>query len=373
MTIHFETFFTVEAIDRRVWNMLATEASPMMEWEYFYCLEKSGSVSSERGYRPRHIVAYDEQGPVALAPLYERDRAWVEFGDGGLIEFLTELTGLPFHSGLVGTIPFTPVPGYEFLHRPHIDPVQAYKRLLNYVDYVCEARNLSTCRIYFASPNSSDFQALLRDQGYMNLTSQYYLWFNNHYHTFDDYLGSFKSSRRTKIKRELKSIAKRGIDIRMMPGTEAPGALYENMFEFYMRTWIKYMGNGIRPFLNRTFFRMLSEVFSHRSSFSTAERLGGRPIAMALFYHKEKNIYGRYWGSFEDVPFLHFATCYYAPINYAIRNGIDVMDPGFGGEHKLIRGYDIVPVHHYIKFYGEQQRRIARLVLEQMGVSHGKF
>ena len=43
---------------------------------------------------------------------------WVEFGDGGLIEFLTELTGLPFSHGLVGNIPYTPIPGYDFLADP---------------------------------------------------------------------------------------------------------------------------------------------------------------------------------------------------------------------------------------------------------------
>ena len=61
-------------------------ASPMMEWEYFYALEKSRSVSDQKGYYPCHLVAYNDHEPIALAPLYERDRAWVEFGDGGLLE-----------------------------------------------------------------------------------------------------------------------------------------------------------------------------------------------------------------------------------------------------------------------------------------------
>jgi uncharacterized protein len=129
MAIHFRTFSAASDIDPNVWNDLAVSASPLMEWEYFHALEVSGAVSKERGYRPSHLVAYSPDNlPIGLAPLYERDRAWVEFGDGGLIEFLTEFTAgrhAPLHprSGL----PVPPSPGHRIgagcpaappVHRP---------------------------------------------------------------------------------------------------------------------------------------------------------------------------------------------------------------------------------------------------------------
>jgi hypothetical protein len=281
---------------------------------------------------------------------------------------LTELTGLPFHLGLVGTIPFTPVPGYQFLHHPDVEALDAYKLLLNYIDYLCHSKGLSSCRIYFVSSAPAELHALLQNSGFISLRSQYCLWFNRDFSTFDDYLMSFKSSRRTKIKRELRSIRGQGIDIRMIQGTDAPPSFYDNMFDLYVRTWEKHMGPDIRPFLNEAFFHLLSRNFRRRTSFSVAYR-SGREIAMALFYQKAQNIYGRYWGAFEETPFLHFATCYYSPIDYAIQNGIQVMDPGFGGDHKLIRGYEVVTVSHYIKFYGERNRRIANSILEQIRVN----
>jgi len=371
MAVHFEVYSGVEDIDRQVWNQLAVDASPMMEWEYFYCLEKSASVSPQRGYQPSHIVAYDGRRPVALAPLYERDRAWVEFGDGGLIEFLAELTGLPFQRGLVGTIPFTPVPGYQFLHHPDLDCTKACKLLLDYIDFRCQTQNLSTSRIYFINQASPILHSLLSEQGYVRLSSEYCEWFNHNYVSFDDYLGSFKSSRRTKIKREIRTIQEGGIEVEMVAGSSAPKEYYEEMYQLYQLTWEKHMGPALRPFLNATFFRLLGRIFPHRSSFSVA-RQAGQNIALALFYHKAESIYGRYWGCHEEIPFLHFVTCYYRPIEFAIRNGIYMMDPGFGGEHKAIRGYESVPVYHYIKFFGEQQRRIAGLVLKQVGIPFGK-
>ena len=368
MPLHFEVFSHVDDIPSRTWNQLADATNPAMEWEYWHALERSGAVSSEKGYVPSHLVAYDKRQPVAIAPLFERDRAWVEFGDGGLIEFLTELTGLPFHTGLVGTIPFTPIPGYQFLHHPKLSPANAYKALLDYIDFLCQTEGLSTSRIYFVALTSPQLHRMLVEQGYIMLRSQYYMWFNRDYETFDDYLKAFKSSRRTKIRRELRTIREQGIDIEMVPGTEVPASYYEDMYQLYLRTWSKHMGSGIKPFLNEEFFHILGRRFGHRCSFSVA-RQAGRKIAMALFYQNSEGLFGRYWGCFEEVPFLHFATCYYHPIAYAIEHGIRMMDPGFGGEHKLIRGYEQLPVSHYIKFYGEQQRRIAEVVLKQMGVS----
>jgi len=87
---------------------------------------------------------------------------------------------------------------------------------------------------------------------------------------------------------------------------------------------------------------------------------------MALFYNKAEKLYGRYWGSLREVPFLHFATCYYYPIAYAIENDLRMIDPGFGGEHKTLRGFEDSYAYHYIKFYDENQRRIAYAVVDQM-------
>ena len=94
--------------------------------------------------------------------------------------------------------------------------------------------------------------------------------------------------------------------------------------------------------------------------------LNGKRVAMALFYNKSNNLYGRYWGCFREIPFLHFATCYYYPIFHGIANGVEMIDPGFGGEHKYIRGFENIPVSHYIKFFDDKQRRIAYAVLDQM-------
>jgi len=355
----------IEEISPKEWNSLAFNAAPMLEFEYLHALEKSGSISTNRGYTPAHLAFYDGSGIIAIAPLYRRDRAWVEFGDGGLIEFLTELTGLPFGSGLVGTIPYTPVPGYDFLlGGRHQDSARIFADLLNKIDEVAKERGLSTTRFYFVAPESM-LHPILAERGYLRLSSAHLLWFNRGYRGFDDFLLTFKSRRRTKIKREWRAVHECGIEFGMVEGPSAPPSFYQDLYLLYRRTWTKHMGPEIRPFLNESFFRLLGENFSHRCSFSVSQ-MSGKRIAMALFYNKAEKLYGRYWGTVREVPFLHFATCYYYPIAYAIENGVNMIDPGFGGEHKTLRGFEDSYAYHYIKFYDENQRRIAFAVLDQM-------
>ena len=54
---------------------------------------------------------------------------------------------------------------------------------------------------------------------------------------------------------------------------------------------------------------------------------------------KGNTLYGRYWGSSVEVPYLHFGVCYYEGIRHAIERGLDVFEPGAGGEHKRARGF----------------------------------
>ena len=51
-------------------------------------------------------------------------------------------------------------------------------------------------------------------------------------------------------------------------------------------------------------------------------------------------MYGRYWGCFREVRFLHFNVCYYAGIEHSILRGIQRYEPGAGGEYKWLRGFD---------------------------------
>jgi predicted N-acyltransferase len=71
-------------------------------------------------------------------------------------------------------------------------------------------------------------------------------------------------------------------------------------------------------------------------------RDGARPIAASLLLQDGERLYGRYWGAIAQVPMLHFETCYYQPIEYAIEHGLRVIEGGAQGEHKMARGFEPV-------------------------------
>ena len=66
------------------------------------------------------------------------------------------------------------------------------------------------------------------------------------------------------------------------------------------------------------------------------------PIAGALNFVGADTLYGRYWGTIDEVPFLHFELCYYQAIEWAIAHGLSSVQAGAQGEHKLARGYEPV-------------------------------
>ena len=79
----------------------------------------------------------------------------------------------------------------------------------------------------------------------------------------------------------------------------------------------------------------------------------------------------RYWGGTEHHPCLQFELCDYQAIDFAIREGLQRVEAGAQGEHKLARGY--LPVEtrslHWIsdpgfrkavKDFVETERRMVR-------------
>jgi hypothetical protein len=62
-------------------------------------------------------------------------------------------------------------------------------------------------------------------------------------------------------------------------------------------------------------------------------------IAGALDFASHDSLFGRHWGSLKDYDSLHFETCFYQGIDYAIQHGLKRFEPGAQGEHKITRGF----------------------------------
>jgi predicted N-acyltransferase len=126
-----------------------------------------------------------------------------------------------------------------------------------------------------------------------------------------------------------------GIAIRALSGSEIEPRHWDAFFTFYMDTGDRKWG---RPYLTRGFFEAIGASMADKVVLMMAEK-DGRPVAGALNLRGRTTLYGRNWGCLGDFRFLHFETCYYQAIDYAIAHGIERVEAGAQGEHKIQRGY----------------------------------
>ena len=93
-----------------------------------------------------------------------------------------------------------------------------------------------------------------------------------------------------------------------------------------------------RGWLNRKFYEKVLTRMPDKIEIVEARR-GGKLVAGAFNVASATRLYGRYWGCFEEHPFLHFNVCYYHSIADCIARGLQIFEGGAGGEHKLARGF----------------------------------
>ena len=128
------------------------------------------------------------------------------------------------------------------------------------------------------------------------------------------------------------------MEIRILRGSEIGPAEWDAVWAFYQDTGSRKWG---RPYLTRDFFDLVGERMGDAILLFLACR-DGRPIAGALNFVGSDTLYGRYWGTIEEVPFLHFELCYYRAVEWAIDHGLQCIQAGAQGEHKVARGYEPV-------------------------------
>jgi predicted N-acyltransferase len=134
------------------------------------------------------------------------------------------------------------------------------------------------------------------------------------------------------------------------------------MWQFYQDTGSRKWG---RPYLTRDFFDRIGETMGDKLLLLLAYR-GGRAIAGALNVIGPDSLYGRYWGTIDEVRFLHFELSYYQAIEWAIEQGLSSVQAGAQGEHKLGRGYEpvITKSAHFIADPGFR-RAVADFVVQE--------
>ena len=310
---------------------------------FLSALEDSGSVGKRSGWHPRYAVLRDAGGAiVAVAPSYAKTNSYGEYVfDHGWAQAY-ERAGGAYYPKLQVAVPFSPVPGPRMLCRPGLAPAAMAAAL----EQLAEALDCSSVHVTFCA--EAEWSAFGTAGWLQRLGTQFH-WENNNYQSFDDFLGALSSRKRKAIRRERRD-AQEGLTFKALSGADLTREVWDVFYTFYTSTVDRKWGGA---YLTPEFFPLLGERLGDKIVLMIAER-DGRPIAGALNLRSRDVLYGRNWGSTEDVPFLHFELCYYQAIDYAIAHGMKRVEAGAQGEHKIQRGYLPKPTYsaHWIKHSG---------------------
>ncbi|MBL8538419.1 MAG: N-acetyltransferase [Hyphomonadaceae bacterium] len=345
--VTIEVVDALAKVDRAAWNALANPPGapfdPFVSHEFLAALEESGCVSPAAGWTPVHLIAHGPGGVLTGAmPLYVKDHSYGEYVFDHAWADALHRAGGRYYPKLQCAAPFTPVPGRRIFAHHH----ETERALAQAAKSLAERVNASSVHVTFAEQEACSRLGTL---GYLTRVGLQYHWFNRGYETFDDFLDALSSQKRKSIRRE-RQRACEGVRVRCLRGAEIRSSDWDFFFQCYLDTGSRKWGS---PYLNRAFFRLLSERMAERCVLFVAED-GAGPIAAALNFIGGEALYGRYWGRVRDVPFLHFELCYYQAIELAIEMKLPRVEAGAQGDHKLARGYVPVSTHsaHWIAHAG---------------------
>lgn len=322
----------LEAIPAADWNRLAGDSNPFLAHEFLSALEHHQCVGEKYGWLPRHITVYDNDLLIGAVPLYLKTNSYGELVFDWAWADAYQRAGLRYYPKAVVAIPYTPATGPRLLLHPNADADKVSQRLIDASLELSGELELSS--LHWLFPNATD-RARLQARGFMLRKGVQFHWHNHGYRDFDDFLGRFTAHKRKKLKRERRRIVEQGIELRVVHGHEASDHEWEIAHQFYASTFDRKSGTAT---LSLGFFREIGNTMGDRVVLIFAYHQG-QAVACAINLRGADALYGRHWGCNAEYHSLHFEACYYQGIDYCIRHGLKLFEPGAQGEHKISRGF----------------------------------
>lgn len=355
----FSFLTSLAAVSAADWDALLPDNNPFLRYAFLRSLEESGSVGAESGWQPAHWVSLKQGQLYAALPGYQKSHSWGEYVFDHSWADACYRANIPYYPKWLGAIPFSPVSGPRLL-----GDATSLTALLEALPEALARQGFSGAHINFTDPRSD---ALLAAQpGWLSRLGCQYHWHNPGYRDFQDFLDTLMSRKRKQIRKEREQVAANGISFYWLSGGELSEAQWDFVYTCYANT---YAVRGQLPYLTRDFFSLLAERMPGAIQVVFAQR-GTQPVAMAFSLIGDDTLYGRYWGCLAEFDRLHFETCFWQGMDYAIAHGLRHFDAGAQGEHKLVRGFEptLTRSWHWLRHEGLRAAVGDFLQQEQAGV-----
>lgn len=340
--MHSRVLESVADVPADTWNGLVPGDHPFVKHEFLAALENTGCAAADSGWIPQHMLLFDagigSSRLLGALPMYLKTHSYGEYVFDWAWADAYQRAGMQYYPKLLVAIPFTPVTGPRILAASDCDRNGVRRALIEAAHEHAMSLGVSSLHILFTTAADT---TLLQGKGFLRRVGTQFQWRNRSFDKFDDYLAAFSSKKRKKIKRERRRVREAGVQMHAIGGDDLSPAHWDTFYRFYRHTISNHYAI---PYLSRTFFHEIGQTMSKHVVMILAS-MDGEYVAGALNLRNRDTMYGRYWGCIREYADLHFETCYYSAIEYAIQHGLTHFEAGAQGEHKLDRG--LVPTATY--------------------------
>lgn len=334
---------SIHAVAASDWNALCPVHYPFVRHEFLAALEQSGSCSAATGWQPYHLLVEQQGRLIAAMPGYIKSHSYGEYVFDWAWADAYRRYGLHYYPKWISAIPFTPCYGPRLLLAADVSRAQLVPDIVCALNEQTRAQGWSGWHCLFPDAALSE---QLQTQGAMQRLGCQFHWQNQGYADFEDFVARMSSRKRKNILKERRQVAEQGFVFQVRTGAQLSPEDWAIFYALYRNTYFKRSGHA--GYLSADFFQQLGASLPDNLVLISAHHRDDPAqavVAASLFVRDNQRLYGRYWGCFEEYQFLHFETCYYQGIDFAIAQGIAVFDGGAQGEHKITRGF--APTYTY--------------------------
>lgn len=340
MTISLRFLSSLAEVSAKQWDSLFPQDFPFTRYAFLNALEQGGSVDGNSGWRSQHLTVWQDEHLIAAVPGYIKTHSYGEYLFDWQIAQAYEQYRLPFYPKWIAAIPFTPVTGprvgvLNSAILPEILPL-----IGQHLQAAIRSEQLSS--VQWLYPEQA-LCAALNAQGFWLRHDVQFLWQNQDYQQFSDFLASLTSRKRKQILKERAGC--QHLVLQTLSGLELSSEHWQQIIKCYQATYLKRSGH--RGYISESSFYLLAKTMAQQLVVFAAcsPEQPDKIIAASLCFVSNNTLYGRYWGALTENDMLHFELCYYQGIEHCITHGLQYFDAGAQGEHKLKRGF--APVQRF--------------------------
>jgi predicted N-acyltransferase len=328
--LSLRTVDSLAAIPAPTWDALVGDR-PLLAHAFLHALHETGCAAPETGWSPHYLTAWSDGTLAGAMPLYVKAHSYGEYVFDWSWADAYRRHGRRYYPKLLCAVPFTPATGPRLIASDAATRAQLLAGALS----LLEDEGLSSLHILFPL---ADEAAVCAAAGMHLRDSVQFHWTNPGYRDFADFLATMNHAKRKRINQERRKLADSGVSFRRLLGREIDEQAWAFFFRCYTTTYRRHHST---PYLSLAFFERIGATMPDNVLLLLGER-DGRPVCSALDIFSRDTLWGRYWGSAEYIPSLHFEACYYQAIEFCIERRIAQFEGGAQGVHKLARG--LLPV-----------------------------